>query len=218
MEHLEKKLGDLEKTLDGQIATFKSKIETGAAELDEKHGISEMLEVARAKAKEMAASAGYVEQTVSDSASDSDSVGSGWGGDDPLKHRWSFRIDIPDKHLSMVVGARASVFILDPSTESGQADWMDAITGAGESVVAGQSGDGPSIAWLPQSRQPRTEAEARCAPALPCPRNATLVTLRISFAAPLSGSLGDSLTRRRAYDILPPCPCAATILAMSACV
>eukprot|EP01043_Picozoa_sp_COSAG02_P011798 COSAG02_NODE_441_length_22281_cov_6.119556_6_plen_441_part_00 len=167
------KLEELEKKhkITDQINAAKTKVESSAAELDQKHGISEMLEIAKAKAKEVS---GYLEGEPnadhSDSLSDSGSETSGWGGDDPLRHRWAFRIEIKSSNLPMVVGARASVFTLDPSTESGQTAWLDAILGTAEAGVAGTTADDASTkvdegaAWLPANRQSRARAESQDKP------------------------------------------------------
>ena len=171
LDEVEKKhkLSDQRAKLSAIVAMQKTAGMGKFAELDQKHGLTDMAQVAKTKAMEAAASAGYAEgqdDDGSDSHSDSGSSEGQWGGDDPLKHRWALRIDIPDKTLPMVVGARASVFTLDPSTETGQTAWLEAILGTAEAGVAGASVDkaaykpDDSLSWLPANRAARTEEEA----------------------------------------------------------
>ena len=198
------KLGELEKKhhITDQINAVKTKVETSAAELDHKHGISDMLEIAKAKAREAAE---YLEGDPdgehSDSHSESGSELGAWGGDDPSKHKWAFRIEIKNSNLPMVVGARASVFTLDPSTESGQTAWLDAILGTAEAGVAGTSAEDASTTvdeaapWLPANRQSRAPAQPKDKPLI----NLDLSRERIeSYAAKKAAkSVAKRLTKTR---------------------
>jgi hypothetical protein len=183
-----------------KMSSAKKKVVATGAEIDSKYGLTLLAESARVQAMEAAGylvsapfpsfarpvltaiflcHACFCQEILRAKTARQDSAGedsgsevslNAAGGDDPLRHKWAFRIDISNDTLPLVVGSRAPFFVMDPGTESGQLAWFEAITGAGDAAAAGQSGSstpvapdeaaGSSHAWLPFNRQPRTQAEA----------------------------------------------------------
>ena len=86
-----------------KYSSLDQKISATKADLDDKYGITSLIETTRASVMQ---TIGYGDDSLSDSGSEASFAK---GVEDPVRHQWSFRIDIPEQYIELVVGVSGDV-------------------------------------------------------------------------------------------------------------